>query len=582
MSIFDFKKWIKGNLFGNPVSWYHPKTKKIHFTLFLIILNVSPFITSAQNRYFIDETTPSYLTGNYWEDKPGGGDTVFVSSSRHMGLKFSDFHGEKEKPLIVINHGGQVHINDSEHQGAISFVRCTHIKISGNGHPDYKYGFRLKALNSGLDFSELSSDCEAEFIQIEKCGFFGIVAKKDFHGEPPSPPPVFSNLVIHDCYIRDVDAGMYFGETISPGMEFKKVRIYNNIVKNTGREAIQVANMVEDVEIYNNTLIKAGTKDGYCQNNILQIGDNSVVRVYNNIMLNAGGCGIITFGMGNNYFSNNYISSCTGIFIDNRKFSIPGAPVVISGNYFSMIDDYSIIKNMNEINPVIIKENSYDSDIPFFENASGNETNVIIDNNHKEYVHRSFIIEPGKNYDTLALGTPRPFENIGAPDDPVSFVLFDIKASVTPEKSGTVSGQGTFEYGDTATLCAKPEEGYSFVNWTENGNELSTTESFSFTVTGDRTLTASFEFATKAGTVSAKQDWFQIYPNPANEWLRLSFLTEVPDNIPYKISSADGVTVMEGKITQNKKLIINHLEEGFYIISCQNKWEFHSEKLIKN
>jgi hypothetical protein len=36
--------------------------------------------------------------------------------------------------------------------------------------------------------------------------------------------PVFENL-IHDCFIEDVFEGMYLGETKSPGMEFKYVKI---------------------------------------------------------------------------------------------------------------------------------------------------------------------------------------------------------------------------------------------------------------------------------------------------------------------------------------------------------------------
>jgi hypothetical protein len=67
-------------------------------------------------------------------------------------------------------------------------------------------------------------------------------------------------------------------------MEFKYVR-FNNIVRNTLRESIQIANMVEDVEIYNNTMLNAGLANITYQTSILQIGDNSVVNTYNNILM---------------------------------------------------------------------------------------------------------------------------------------------------------------------------------------------------------------------------------------------------------------------------------------------------------
>jgi hypothetical protein len=210
--------------------------------------------------------------------------------------------------LVIINKGGQVKISspNSYSWGAITFENCRYIKISGAGNANYKYGFQLSADQCGLAFSELSSDCEAEFIKISHEGFFGIMAKKDYNGSPPFPYPVFENLIIHDCFIEDVSEGMYLGETKSPGMEFKYVKIYNNIGTNTLRESIQIANMVEDVEIYNNTMLNAGLANITYQTSILQIGDNSVVNTYNNILIDAPTTGIALYGKGNCTFTNNY------------------------------------------------------------------------------------------------------------------------------------------------------------------------------------------------------------------------------------------------------------------------------------
>ena len=68
-----------------------------------------------------------------------------------------------------------------------------------------------------------------------------------------------------------------------------------------------------------------------------------------------------------------------------------------------------------------------------------------------------------------------------------------ISASVNPASSGTVTGAGVKEEGSTCTLVATPETGYRFVRWTENGQSVSTNASYSFTVSGDRTLVAVFE-----------------------------------------------------------------------------------------
>ncbi len=397
--------------------------KSCFLPLFLFILISFSAVWSSDasenpENYLIDENSPSYITDSYWENTPAGGDTIFIASERTKAIKICNIHGDDNNPIVVINKGGVVRINDTDSWGAIDFNECSHIKISGQGHPEFKYGFELKANSCGLAFSGLSSDCEAEFIHVNHDGFFGIMAKKDYGGNPPSPAPVFSNLVIHDCFIENVTEGMYLGETKSPGMEFKHVKIYNNIVKNTGREAIQIANMTEDVEIFNNTLLNAGNDGDYSHGNLLQIGDNTVARVYNNVMIGAHSNAIISFGMGNNEYSNNFISQSKGVFIDNRKFSTPGAQVLISDNFFRNVKGEKVIKNMNEINPIEIRNNTWNTDILFYENASGNDSNFVLTNNQNQPVDSLWFTNPAENDYSLADGVSSLYQNMGAPGGP--------------------------------------------------------------------------------------------------------------------------------------------------------------------
>ena len=67
-----------------------------------------------------------------------------------------------------------------------------------------------------------------------------------------------------------------------------------------------------------------------------------------------------------------------------------------------------------------------------------------------------------------------------------------ITATANPEEGGTITGVGTFAYDETCTLTATPNAGYYFVNWTENGIEVSSEATYSFTVTEDRDLVANF------------------------------------------------------------------------------------------
>ena len=75
-----------------------------------------------------------------------------------------------------------------------------------------------------------------------------------------------------------------------------------------------------------------------------------------------------------------------------------------------------------------------------------------------------------------------------------------------------MNGGGTYAEGVTCTLTATPSEGWSFVNWTEDGIVVSTDATFIFGVMDDRTLVANFQirsfnitasaFPTMGGTVS--------------------------------------------------------------------------------
>ena len=69
---------------------------------------------------------------------------------------------------------------------------------------------------------------------------------------------------------------------------------------------------------------------------------------------------------------------------------------------------------------------------------------------------------------------------------------YTITASANPADGGLVTGGGTYTQGTTCTLMATTNEGYNFINWTENDEIVSTNANYSFTVSGDRNLVAHF------------------------------------------------------------------------------------------
>lgn len=67
-----------------------------------------------------------------------------------------------------------------------------------------------------------------------------------------------------------------------------------------------------------------------------------------------------------------------------------------------------------------------------------------------------------------------------------------INAVPNPSVGGTVTGQGLFNIGETCTLIASANSKYAFVNWTKNGEEVSSNPTYSFTVIGNASYMANF------------------------------------------------------------------------------------------
>lgn len=106
---------------------------------------------------------------------------------------------------------------------------------------------------------------------------------------------------------------------------------------------------------------------------------------------------------------------------------------------------------------------------------------------------------------------------------------YTISVSANPSNGGSVSGGGTFNYGQSCTVTATANSGYSFTNWTENGSQVSTNSSYTFTVNSNRTLVANFTIIPQAPT-GAINGLFTINSNGDKVWFSQG-------NLQYKAST---------------------------------------------
>ncbi|GAA3988407.1 InlB B-repeat-containing protein [Mucilaginibacter dorajii] len=70
---------------------------------------------------------------------------------------------------------------------------------------------------------------------------------------------------------------------------------------------------------------------------------------------------------------------------------------------------------------------------------------------------------------------------------------FAVVLTSSPAIGGTTSGSGAYNAGTIVTVTADPNNGFTFVNWTDNGNVASTSSSYQFILAANRKLVANFK-----------------------------------------------------------------------------------------
>ena len=139
-----------------------------------------------------------------------------------------------------------------------------------------------------------------------------------------------------------------------------------------------------------------------------------------------------------------------------------------------------------------------------------------------------------------------------------------ISVTASNADGGFVTGGGTYNYGSIALINATPYIGYTFVNWTENGEILSTNSSFSFTVVSNRDLLANFISGVGLEDNSFKETL--MYPNPAHDILYFVFPSHVKTVVTIFDNSGHIV------LTSFKKTInISHLATGTYLVKVNEQ-----------
>jgi hypothetical protein len=331
--------------------------KFYHFIISTILISIihliAPTKAEAQN-CGCDFTIPLnqlMADGNTMRVFPGA--VVCIQAGTRRYLRLSNFNGTRERPIIFKNCGGQAVIQNHDFHYGIRIDRSRHFRVTGTGDSRFRHGIKIARTGNNancLQIGDLSSDFEVEFIEAERCGFAGIMAKTDprCDGSSNRGNFVMRNVSIHDNLLHNLEGeAIYVGNSFYSGRnttcngrqvtllphDIIGLRVYNNIVRNTGWDGIQVGCASQDTEIYNNRIENYGLKGNMIHANGVQIGEGTTGKLYNNIIQNGRGNGIIMLGLGNNTVYNNIIINPgeLGIFCDDR--------VTINGSQIAFINN---------------------------------------------------------------------------------------------------------------------------------------------------------------------------------------------------------------------------------------------------
>ena len=162
-----------------------------------------------------------------------------------------------------------------------------------------------------------------------------------------------------------------------------------------------------------------------------------------------------------------------------------------------------------------------------------------------------------------------PMHTVEMPENDLSltanFVFvgtFNLSILIDPVEGGTATGEGDYIGGTWVEIEAIPNTNYAFINWTDSeGNIISDNQSYSLTMPeNDLALTANF--LNTVGLESNTENSFRVYPNPANQQLKL-VLKENSGIL--RLFDASGRLVLQKVITQStEKIDISALNNGIY------------------
>ena len=126
---------------------------------------------------------------------------------------------------------------------------------------------------------------------------------------------------------------------------------------------------------------------------------------------------------------------------------------------------------------------------------------------------------------------------------------YSVSCLANPVEGGITLGCGISRYNKEMDITATPNDGWEFVNWTENGEIISTLQDYNFNVIEHRNIVANFQLATSLKSVENEEmipeDYYlsNAYPNPFNPATNINFGLPEASTVKIIVSDINGQIV---------------------------------------
>lgn len=154
--------------------------------------------------------------------------------------------------------------------------------------------------------------------------------------------------------------------------------------------------------------------------------------------------------------------------------------------------------------------------------------------------------------------------------------VYEIEVVADPEAGAIVTGSGTYWEGETVTITVEPNENYTFLNWTDDGNVVSEEMEYTFTATKDCTIVAHLEYYDGVGENDPSA--IKVYPNPVKDKL----MVETQALCDIEVYNLMGTLVVSKKSCEGKTVVpMDSLPSGLYFIRLTTGGNTFTNRFVK-